>query len=220
MRWAALQETRFEVVLAVEARCIPESRWVEALVDAHARYPLVPAIGGLVAADGDLSGFDWALFFCEYGRFAPPHSEAEAQDLSGASLSYKRRMLEGEADLLRAGAWETLLHLRWTGRGLKLVLIPTEVSFHNSMPPRVALRQRFHYGRGYGGNRERRWAYILLAPLLPVLLVWRISQAARRSRYACHFGAARLWVIGLTLAWSLGELTGYLAGPPRVARNF
>ena len=220
MRWAALQDTRFEVVLAVEARCVPESGWVQALEDAHARYPLVPAIGGLVAAGGNLSKFDWALFFCEYGRFAPPQSEAETYDLSGASLSYKRRLLEAEPDLLRAGAWETLLHLRWMGRGLKLVLTPTEVTFHNSMAPRVALRQRFHYGRGYAGHRARRWAYILSTPLLPVLLVWRIARAARRSRYACHFAAARPWVIGLTIAWCLGELTGYLAGPPRSARNF
>ena len=220
MRWAALKRARFDVVLAVEARCVPDPGWVEAMEAAQVRHPASPAIGGSVAIGGNPSTFDWALYFCEYGQFAPPLDEAEAKDISGANLSYKRAALEREADLLNTGAWETLLHLRWKTQGLKLFTVSSPVSFHNSMTPGIALQQRFHYGRGYAGNRARRWAYLPFTPILPVLLLWRIARSARRSMYASYFPAVIPWTVLLTLAWSVGELVGYLAGPPRVNRNF
>jgi len=220
MRWAALKRCRYDIVLAVEARCVPEPGWAKALEDAHFRYPEVPAIGGSVSAGGSPSPFDWGLFFCEYGRFAPPLPTAEASDLSGANLSYKKRMLERESDLLSTGAWETLFHLRWRTQGLRLMTVPAQVAFQNSMRPLVALQQRFHYGRGYAGSRARRWAYLPIAPLLPFVLTWRIFGAAARGDYASHVPAAALWVIGLTMAWSCGELVGYVAGPGRASKNF
>ncbi len=220
LRWSALTHTRFDVVLAVEARCVPAAGWVQALSDAHLRYPTVPAIGGAVHISPRASRFDWGLYFCEYGRFAPPLQEAESADLSGANLSYKRDALTAESDLLQAGAWETLMHVRWRERGLKLVTIPAAVVFCNSMSRGVALRQRFHYGRGYAGNRARRWRYLPLSPLLALPLTWRIARDARRSQYSRNFWAALPWVLALTVAWSLGELVGYAIGPSRRALNF
>ena len=220
LRWSALKHTRFDVVLAVEARCVPASGWVQALSDAHRRYPAVPAIGGAVDIGPGASRFDRGLYFCEYGRFAPPLNETQSADLSGANLSYKRDALAGESDLLQAGTWETLLHVRWRERGLNLVTIPAPVVFYNSMSPAVALRQRFHYGRAYAGNRARRWMYLPLSPLLAPLLAWRIARDALRSKYSRQFWGALPWVLGLTVAWSLGELVGYAKGPPRRALNF
>src|SRR6478672_4707020 len=117
MRWAALRKTKSEIILAVEARCIPASDWVEKLIEAHADNPDSPAIGGAVSNNPKANLFDWALFFCEYGHYATPLPSAQSPDISGANLSYKRTALMSEMDLLNAGSWETLLHLRWRERG-------------------------------------------------------------------------------------------------------
>ena len=226
LRWAAYFETRGDLVAAVEARCIPSARWCAEIIDAHRRFPETPAIGGPVDVASRATAADLGLYFCEYGLFLPPGDDAEVPAISGANLSYKRAALEESADLLQAGEWETLLHARWLRSGRTLRFGRATVIFENTMTAETAVRQRFHYGRGYAADRVRgralpiRLLFGLGTAALPALLVSRLAAAAARSGRGPDFLRALPWTFVLCAAWSLGELAGYLSGPPRRARIF
>ncbi|MEZ5360859.1 MAG: glycosyltransferase [Bryobacterales bacterium] len=225
LRWAALAETDTELVAAIESRCVPAPDWAAQLVEAHQLYPETPAIGGPVAPSEPISAFDWALYFCEYGAFAPPLEPGPAQALSGANLSYKRAALEQHRDLLDSGDWETFLHARWLAAGRPLRLCPASIRFHNTMTPAAALRQRYHYGRGYAADRVRCEGvsglfYALLSPLLPLVLTLRQSRQAFAKGMRRAFVRALGWVVLLNAAWSIGEGAGYLFGPDPRPRIF
>lgn len=217
LRWAAFEHTTGGIVAAVEARCVPSPQWCRALLRAHEAQPDAPAAGGPVLLAAEANAISTGLYFNEYGLFAPPIEQGWRNELSGANLSYKRAALEAEPDLLRAGAWETLLHARWRERGLRLWLASdAAVTFHNSMPLGTILRQRFHYGRGYAGARfaaaarASRLAYALGSPfLLPFLLT------ARTARLRWNWVRSLPWQLVFGLAWSAGETAGYLFGPPQ-----
>ena len=224
LRWAAYFQTRGETVAAIEARCVPSETWCGELLRAHREFPETPAIGGPVAIARPATAFDLGLYFCEYASFAPPLPEGEAGKISGANLSYKRAALEDARDLLEAGASETLLHDRWLRQGRRLRLAAAAVTFVNSLSPAEAIRQQFHYGRGYAADRARgegaprRLLRAVAAAALPVVLLARQSRAAIRAGRGGDLLRALLWTALLDLAWSAGELTGYLrgagAGPP------
>src|SRR5262245_17943185 len=225
LRWAAFEKSGGDIVAAVEARCVPAGDWCEALLAAHARHPDVPAIGGPVEIAQPASSFDLGLYFAEYGLFAPPVEERAASKLSGANVSWKRSALLEARDLLDAGAWETLLHERWLSEGRRLFLCRAEVVFRNTMSPVRALRQRFHYGRGYAADRvAKRLAirpfYAAATLLLPQLLTIRAARNTLRSSRRGRFLRALPWLILLNISWSLGELAGYLTGNPGGPRNF
>lgn len=226
LRWAAYFQTRGDVVAAVEARCIPSTVWCAEIVDAHRRFPETPGIGGPVDVARPATPADLGLYFCEYGLFPPPGDDAEVEAISGANLSYKRPALEESADLLRAGEWETLLHARWVRSRRRLRFGRATVVFENTMSARTALRQRFHYGRGYAADRLRgrglpvRLLSAVGTAALPALMVSRMAAAAARSGRGRDFVRGLPWALVLCAAWSLGEFTGYLAGPPRRARIF
>ncbi len=226
LRWAALPLVTGEVVAAVEARCVPSATWCAELLAAHRGQPDAPAVGGPVTLAPGASAFDWGLYFCEYGAFAPPVQTGEAPAISGANLSYKRAALEACADLTGRGEWETLIHEQWRRGGLHLWLCQAAVEFRNSISPATALTQRWHYGRGYAADRVRgaglvkRLAYAAAGCALPLLLLARIALLARQKRLGSVFLRACGWVALLSTAWSAGEIAGYLAGQSRVRRIF
>jgi hypothetical protein len=226
LRWKALDHLTGKIVAAVEARCVPSESWCQDLLAAHAAAPDSPAVGGPVAIQPNATSFDWGLYFCEYGQFAPPLRLGPASAISGANLSYRRSALEASVDLTGRGEWETIIHQRWLQRGFQLTLSGATVTFFNSMSPGVALRQRWQYGRGYGADRlrgaggPRRFAYAGAACLLPLLLTWRTASAAWQKHLFPAFLRSLGWVLLLSLSWSMGELVGYIAGKGRETKIF
>jgi len=226
LRWAAFRETRGETIAATEARCVPTPTWCVELAAAHREFPAAPGIGGPVKIGRPTSAFDLGLYFCEYGAYAPPVRQAEVSEISGANLSYKRSDLEKARDVLDAGDWETRLHARWAAEGRGLRLCGAMVVFENSMEPAMAIRQRFHYGRGYAADRVRgsgmlaRLCRAAVTPALPALMFWRQARAAKRSHLTGDLLRASPWVLLLNAAWSAGEFAGYLLGRGAGPRNF
>jgi hypothetical protein len=226
LRWGALRECKGDLVAAVEGRCVPSDTWCSDLVRAHETFPDAPAVGGPVDIARPASAFDLGLYFSEYGAFAPPLAEEPVTRISGANLSYKRFRLEENPDLLGSGAWETLLHDRWTAAGLRLRLSSARVTFQNTLSRRAALAQRFHYGRGYASDRVagagilERLLHAGFCPLLPFLLIARVVEPARRSGMSRDLVRALPWLLALDAAWSAGELVGYLFGKSAARRIF
>ena len=100
------------------------------------------------------------------------------------------------------------------------------MTFHNTMTPGAAIRQRFHYGRGYAADRAafaarpRRVLYALFAPLLPFLLTARMARQAIAKGSSAAFAKASCWALMLNVAWSAGEAAGYVLGPDPRPRIF
>ena len=226
LRWMALPHTSEAIIAAVEARCVPSVTWCSELLAAHALWPECPAIGGPVFLPPQASPFAWGLSFCEYGMFAPPIEVGLAPALSGANLSYKREALQAASDLTSCGEWETLLHQRWLSQGRVLGMCAASVTFFNSMSKKTALRQRWHYGRGFAADRVRgkvtaiRLFYAAAAFVLPALLTWRLAVAAQRKGLLVPFLQASAWVMLLNAFWGFGEVAGYLAGKSSEPTNF
>ena len=218
LRWAALPQVSGEIVGILEGRCIPDADWAKNIAAAHASHPECPAIGGPVAIALPASALAWGLYYCEYGAYSLPLQQQYVHELSGANLSYKRSALEAEQDLLNAGKWETLLHLRWQKQGRKLWMSNATIRFSNTMTPATAIRQRFAYGRGYAANRfgNRSFAYALVALTLPLLLTWRVA----RKHFGLPFLRALGWLLVLNTAWAFGELIGYLSGESKEPQIF
>lgn len=216
LRWSALALTRGDVVAAVEGRSVPAADWCAELVRAHERSPDAPAAGGPVTLKRQASAFDWGLYFCEFAPFAPSIASRALPQLSGANLSYKRAALEEARDLLDAGEWEAALHDRWHREGRALVMSAGAVEFRNGMSVGDAVRMRFHYGRSYAADRfhgsARRWLHAAGSPLLPVVLTWRAGRSAFRAGMFGRLVIALAWVWVFSVAWSAGEMTGYLFG--------
>jgi hypothetical protein len=220
MRWAALRATSGDLVAVIESRCIPDSDWLKNLAEAHAKYPDAAAIGGPVWA-APASALDDGLYFSEYGQYAPPVDGGLTEELSGANLSYKRAALEKERDLLDAGCWETLIHLRWRDRGIPLALCDARVAFVNGMALADILRQRFDYGRNYAASRNvPRIVFAAASPALPFLLTWRLARSAARKGMARRFWRCAAYVFVFNVAWSAGEMCGYLFGPATGSRIY
>ncbi len=217
LRWSAVPLAHGDVIAAIEGRSVPSDTWCERLLDAHARSPETPAIGGPVELKAGASAFDWGLYFSEFAAFAPPLHNGPAAQLSGANLSYKRADLVASTDLMDAGQWEAALHERWRGRRRELRLCDARVVFHNGMTHTDAVRMRFHYGRSYAADRfgTRRGVallYAALGPLLPVVITVRAAAHARRAGLLSRFAIALPWLLALNTAWAAGEIAGYLFG--------
>lgn len=226
LRWAALPYTTGQLVAATEARCIPSKTWCRELLEAHAVSPECPAVGGTVALGTEASRFEQALYLCEYGAYALPIRQGAAAAISGANLSYRRQALQESADLLERGKWETLLHQRWVKAGRHLWQCGACVTFQNSMSKVDALRQRWHYGRGYAADRVQDSNWLVRIGLaaasigLPCLLSMRIGRDCAERGNLATFAQASGWIFALTTAWSCGEAVGYLAGKPATVRIF
>jgi hypothetical protein len=228
LRWAGVVEARHEVVAVTEARCVPSRTWCRDHLPAHARAPDAPVVGGIVAPALPAAPAETGLYFCEYGRFARAPIEPRVTELSLANLAYKRSDLLAEADLLARGVWDTAIHERWLSRGRPLYLCAATVVFENSMDVPTMLRQRFQYGRGYAAQRThdapaiRRLAFAAGSVVLPALLTWRVGRSAEGTidsggapaSLPALFLRSFAWVIAFHTAWAMGELAGYVAGPP------
>jgi glycosyl transferase family 2 len=219
LRWTAVRDARGDLIGAVEARCTPAEDWCEAIVRAHRAAPDAPAVGGPVDLKAGANAFDWGLYLCEYVAFAPPVEEADAEEISGANLSYKRADLEAARDVLDEGVWEAALHLRWRRAGRRMRMSRATVVFQNGMRPAAAVRMRFNYARSYAAERirgdlGRRILYALGSPALPFVLTTRVARHACRKGYGPAFWRALPWILVLNSAWSAGEFAGYATGLP------
>lgn len=215
MRWAMLDAVSEPVVACLEGRCVPEHGWGDAIAAAHAAHPEAPAIGGAVGIAAGARWMDTAVWLCEYAAFAPPLTETNVPEISGAHLSYKTVALHEQRELLATGAWETRLHLAWRAQGRRLRTIPAQVIFRNAMSFSDFAQQRFQYGREYAAARcrgPRRFMYAALSPALPFLLTARTGVAARRADRTGTFLRCLPGVFFFHAIWSAGELLGYCFG--------
>lgn len=220
----AVQASRGEVVLLTEDHCVPSPGWVARLV-AALEEPAPPgspepaaAVGGAVAVADDASPVDFAFYFVDFFRYAPPLRGGVSPTLTVCNVAYRRAALE----TIRA-SWRDFFHETAVNDALRrrfgpLRLTPdAPVTMRRHVAFREAVRERYAFGRLFGCTRLAfatpglRVAYTLGAPLLPALLLGRMARRALATPPLRRpFLRALGPLVALVLAWSWGEWLGYL----------
>jgi len=221
LRALGMKRSRGAIVAVTEDHCVPESHWFERILQAHKTWYGV--VGGAVENDPSITRVvDWAVFFCEYGRYLNPVPDGEVTNLPGNNASYRREFLTHICDLLDNGcSWEDALHARLRERGVKLYSDRSIIVYHKKeFGLGYFLSQRYHYSRSYAGMRTQRAGYakrILRAAIclaLPAVLLLRITGCVVGKKRHLGMLFCSLPLIALfTIVWAWGELIGYLFGP-------
>jgi hypothetical protein len=212
-----VRESRGAIVAVTEDHCIPDLEWCAAIRQAHAAPHA--AIGGPVDKEEPDDVLGWALYFTDYGRYMSPLPEGRTASLTDCNVSYKRSALDAIANVWQSEFHETSVHWALAGRGETLWLAPAmRVHERRSRPISEALRERYIHGRIFAGTRvhevplARRAALAVMAPALPAVIAQRAVRHAARGGRALRAAMVLPAIVATGVAWSLGELVGYVTG--------
>jgi hypothetical protein len=219
-RAVGLASARGEIVVLTEDQMVPDPDWCAAIVAAH-RAPHA-AVGGAVENAG-AGALHRALYLCDFGRYQLPFGAGEAACLTDQNVSYKRAALEAIRPVWRESYHEPAVHEALRAAGSSLWLAPECVvrMDRRGLTWRGQMRERFAWGRVFGGQRAlriapaRRIALALASPVIPALIVWRRTlQTLRKGHPAAAVCAALPAMAMMALAWGCGEALGYFTARP------
>ena len=209
---------RGEIVACLEDHVRPAPDWAAQLVAAH-QTPYA-AVGGAIE-NGVNHPLNWAAYFCDLGKYGLPLTAGESPYASTVNIGYKRAALEAIRPLWQTRFNETTVNAALRQRGAKLALSPGVVvtQERGALSLATVVQEFFIWGRSYAATRRaglspaRRWAYALLAPWLPLLLLLRLGLTVwRKGRRRGAFVRALPFTLPLTVAWAWGETVGYWRG--------
>ena len=203
-----------DYVAVLDARCPIESGWLAEVRARLAGNP--PALFGPVRCGWPGSSPDIVGYLVEYAHFHQPLAPG-LRETPGVNLIVARGLATHPEVLQADGFVKTRLLACLSATGaLPLPVEGAAVVYRKRYSFGAYCRHRFRHGRCYGADRglppARRLCAALTTPALPPLRTWRIYRACRHARLR---GAFFRWLHRILIAetaWSLGELTGYLAG--------
>jgi GT2 family glycosyltransferase len=210
-----------EILAFIDADCIADVDWLEAIARAHDDAP-DPAIGGVIANRNPESYVGWASYFCKFSRWIPQAAPRRMVEIPTCCLSVKRWAVESCGPFLDGTlSSDTAFSWRLGRRGHPPLLVPSiEVAHINQHRLGRLLSNLRTHGRDFASvrvaeqrfSKTRRLAFALIAPLLPPLLFARTAtDVLRRRGYLVKFLLASPLVLLGHAAWALGELEGYLS---------
>lgn len=218
MRTYGILQSRGEIVALLEDDCVVSEGWLPEVIQAHAGVYLI--IGGAIAPGNYRRFLDWAVYFCEYGRFMSPFSGAQ-NALPGNHVTYRKIALPTLVS--EEGFYEVFFHDTWQRSGGQLIADPEIVVINiNHWSLRHITTLPFHHGRAFAGMRSRSFPswrkglYTVLSLALPMVKAARLAAVlSNRQQYQVQFFLSLPWIMIFLVSWSLGELLGYAAGPGR-----
>ena len=221
LRAAGFAASSGDIIAFLEDHVVPSPRWREALMTAC--VPPFGVVGGPVDLAPGGRPLDWAVYFYDYARFAPPLCSGPVASLSGANVAYERAVLARLAGTPGEGLHEVLLESGVHALGIPMWLAGhAKVAVARREHPRHAIRRAFALARGYMGRRlaaapwAGRLARVALAPLIPVVLFTRVVRVVgARPMLRGKFLRAAGWLLLLQIAWAAGEASGALWGVGR-----
>lgn len=203
-------------VALTTGHCIPHQDWVASLLAADLRANV--GVGGLFELDPRCSAVQKSIYLLRYLAFAPPQHSREVADIAADNAVYRRAEIMANSDLLKDGFWEPSFHRRFAADGLSLCIIPEmKVAYFGRELAADFARQRRAHGCEYGESRARgrpfpqRIIFLLMSPLIPVVILARVTRrACRKSTYLSALPVALPWLLWFVGSWSVGECAGYL----------
>jgi hypothetical protein len=219
-RAVGLALARGHIVALTEDHAVPAADWYSQIRATHQQPYAV--IGGLIDNGVD-NPLNWALYYCDFGRYGGPRLSGEVKYVSDVNVTYKRNCLEAIASVWIEGYHETTVHWALESRGERLFL-DTRLVVYQHRPIiglRQAYRERIEWGRVFAETRVAgrsllaRVFYAAGTPVLPGILLFRIiKHMLRQGRTVSQIGKTVPLATFLLTGWALGELTGYLMGKP------
>jgi hypothetical protein len=220
-RAAGLAAATGDLVGVVEDRGVPRPDWAAVAVHLHRSLPNL-AIGGAVENGRD-HWLNWAVYWCDFGRYQLPFERGPRHYLTDVNVVYKRQALEQTRAIWREKYHEPLVHWALEGAGEPLLLTPELVvdQMRDGLTLTGLLEERLAWGRLFGSLRVhgsspvRRIAMTAMAPLLPPVLFWRvIRNQVRRGAPLGRLARVGPAALLLVTAWAAGEALGYATGEP------
>jgi hypothetical protein len=218
LRAIGLRRARGRVVALLEDHGTPSPGWCDAVLDAH-KEPFA-AVGGAVENGVDRL-LNWAVYYCDFGRYQNPLPKGPSEFLSDSNVSYKRDALASVKGMWFEAFHETSVNWKLRDMGETLVIEPKMVVHQTRRTLRLlpALRERYVWGRSFAGTRAsettlaRRAVFASLSFLLPFVLTLRIvSQVLRKRRRLDRLFLSLPLIFLLETIWSVGEFMGYVTG--------
>jgi hypothetical protein len=217
-RAAGLLRATGELVAILEDRAPPRVDWCATMLRLHRELPHAVIGGAIECAATD--SLNWAFWACDFSRYALPFAAGPRQWVSDVNVCYKRRALTLTRDLWQHRFHEPEVHWWLLERGETLFLTPEAVVDYRTpyRSLRRLLPERFQWGRLFGCIRARRLStsarlrFAIGGLLLPVVLFARHAATQRRLGHGARFRRAAPLMLPMLLAWSAGEVSGYLTG--------
>jgi len=210
------------VIALTEDHAHTARSWCEQMVAALDRFPRAAAVGGAVECDSERL-LNWAVYFCDFGRYQNPLPEGPSEFVSDSNVAYRREALERVAEAWKDDYHETAVHWAMIAAGYRLVTTPQVVVWQRrgELGLAEALNERYVWARSFAGTRgrmegvPRRVLRAMLSPLLPFVMTWRLArQSLERGANTRRFLLALPLILLLQCFWALGELVGYVTGQP------
>jgi len=219
-RAVGLKLSRGRLIAMLEDHGRAADDWVENIEAAHLQDYSV--IGGAIRNDVD-KPLNWALYYCDFGRYAPPFEPREVSYVSDINLAYKRADLMAVEDIWKDAFHETAVHGALLARGKKLFRDdrPVVHQRRNGLELIPVLRERISWGRIFAETRAseftfwKRCAFAAGSIFLPPLMLTRVFSHMRRQGQSVGRMLKITPVLTLILiAWAFGEFLGYVCGEP------
>jgi hypothetical protein len=205
----------------IEDRGIPNPDWAMTMVALHAKHR--PAAVGGAVDNGIDRIWNWAVHFCDFGRYQPPLFSNDPDFLSATNVCYSAKALTAVQHLYAEYFYEPKLHQALRENGWKLLLTDTPrcVQYRPRIGTVELGMEWFHWGRKYGlihGGQITRGHQMLrigAAALLPfVLYVRHLRRQIAKKHHLREFLLASPLVFFIGLCWSIGEFVGYVKAKP------
>jgi hypothetical protein len=220
-RSAGLALAQGELVAIVEDRGVPRPDWSERLQEQHEKMSHAVIGGGV--DNGRDRVLNWAVYFCDFGRYQPPYEAGPREYVTDVNIGYKHRALEQTRELWKNRYHETTVHWALIKAGETLYLsdqftvdqMRDDLTVGRLMGERIGWGRLFAYTRAREIGVGKRLVLAALAPVLPLLLFFRLTRhQVAKKRTLGKFVVASPLVALLLAGWSLGEMIGYLTGKP------
>jgi hypothetical protein len=218
LRARGLAAARGDVVGLLEDHALPDRHWCTNVIAAHRKN--FAAIGGAIENGVDRP-LNWAVYYCDFGRYQNPLIPGESSYASDANVTYKRSSLESVRSTWENSFREVVVNAALMSKGEKVALQPDVIVYQNRQGLRLgrAVHERFIWGRSYAAtrtamlSRTQRILYAALSPVLPAILLLRMTMTAwSRHRHFREYIQALPLIALLVAVWSLGEGLGYVMG--------
>jgi hypothetical protein len=222
LRTIGLKAARGRIVALTEDHAVASETWTTDMVRLLDENRRAAAIGGAVEC-GESKLLNWAVYWCDFGRYQNPLAEGPAHYVSDSNVAYRREALESVRDAWEGDYHETIVHGALVAKGHEIWLTPRSQVWQvrQGLTLGWALRERFVWARSYAGTRVRgtplgrRLVFAAGTGVLPFLLTARLAQGVlRRGRFTAKFFATLPLVLLLQTIWAEGEFVGYVTGNP------